>query len=558
MSVEVHGPRRERWLPVAVFLIAALVYTLTLSSYSAEAEDVLRYVHEVSQDDPALWLHPHHLLFNVVHRGFYAVWQGLGYPGTAGWPMQVLNLLGGALALALLAALLVRLRLGAGLALLAAAFTGVSFAFWHYAVTPDTYILPLALALFVLQRALALLQSERGRDWLLLGLGMALMVLLHQQHALFASVLTLSLGLALVTRQPPGPARWRCLRPLLLASGGAVALIVASYLLAGVGVLGYRTPTTLLNWMLGYARTDIYHQWGHWSATGPLQALVGASRALLGGHALYAHEALADGLVRLFPAKVLVEERYLVAAWGAGQRALAWTLLASVVPVALALVLRLVTRRAPPGAADGGADRTWVRRTAWAVVGVYTLFNIWWEPLNPEFWIFPLPFLVMVAALRLATLNDPTTQRLAALLTLLLAAANYSGSIRPMQDPDRDYWNVLNRTLIPHLWPGDVVLTNSGYIAWANLQTQSPATVLWVRDPPPPAAAELAGRALALTRATGGTIFASSWVVAPPAALMATGKNAPRPEVITLLAAHGRWEPVPEADAVQDLWRLRP
>ncbi len=89
----------ERWLPVAVFLVAALVYALTLSSHHAEAEDALRYVHEVSHGSMEQWLHPNHLIFNLVQRGFYEVWLGVGYSGTAERPMQVLNLLGGALAL---------------------------------------------------------------------------------------------------------------------------------------------------------------------------------------------------------------------------------------------------------------------------------------------------------------------------------------------------------------------------------------------------------------------------------------------------------------------------
>ncbi len=541
--------RMGRWLPVAVFLVAALVYALTLSSHHAEAEDALRYVHEVSHGGLEQWLHPNHLIFNLVQRGFYDVWLGFGYSGTAERPMQVLNLLGGALALALLAAILLRLRLGPGLALLAAGFTGGSFAFWHYSLAPDTYILPLALALFSLDRALVLLARERGRDWMLLGLGLALMVLLHQQHALFAIVLTLSLGLALVTRDRPGPERLRSLVRFLLAIGWAVVLIFGSYVLAGVGVFGQRTLPGLVQWILGYAAGGA---WSEWSMTSPLKALIGAGRAVIGGHALFANEVLAAGFGRLFPGKLLLEESFLVASLGPVRVGIYLTLLALALPVTLVLAIRLVWLRARPEVGAGVPERTWVRGTAWAVVGVYALFNTWWEPANPEFWIFPLPFLVILVALRLQALGDPWRRHLAWVLTLAITVANLIGSIQPMQDRERDYWYAVNRDLIAQLRPGDLVLTNGGYISDAMVRFYGAAEVLAVRNLP---AGELAG--LALERASSGAIYASGWVAEPPEALVATGQVLPRPEVMRALEHQGRWVPVLGQDAVQGLWRLR-
>jgi hypothetical protein len=549
MRGDTNAHRRERWLPVAVFLVAALAYALTLSSHHAEAEDALRYVHEVSHGGLEQWLHPNHLIFNLVQRGFYEVWLGFGYTGTAERPMQVLNLLGGALALALLVSILSRLRLAPGLALLAAGFTGGSFAFWHYAMAPDTYILPLALALFSLERALALLQRERGRDWLLLGLGLALMVLLHQQHALFAIVLTLSLGLALVTRDRPGSERWRSLGRFILAIGGAVVLIFASYVLAGVGVFGQRTLPGLVQWILGYAAGGA---WSEWTATSPLKALIGAGRAVIGGHALFANEALAAGFGRLFPGKLLLEEGFLVASLGPIRVGIYLLLLAIAVPATLVLAVRLVWLRARSETGPGVPERDWVRGTAWAVVGIYALFNTWWEPANPEFWIFPLPFLVILVALRLQALGDPWSRHLAWVLTLAIVAANLIGSIQPMQDRERDYWYAVNRDLIAQLRPGDLVLTNGGYLSDAMVRFYGAAEVLAVRNLP---AGELAG--LALERASSGAIYASGWVAEPPAALVATGQVRPRPEVMRALETEGRWVPVLGPDALQGLWRLR-
>jgi hypothetical protein len=542
----------ERWLPVAVFLVAALVYALTLSSHHAEAEDALRYVHEVSHGSLEQWLHPNHLIFNLIQRGFYEVWLGVGYTGTAERPMQVLNLLGGALALALLAAILLRLRLAPGLALLAAGFTGGSFAFWHYAMAPDTYILPLALALFSLDRALILLGRERSRDWMLLGLGLALMVLLHQQHALFAIVLTLSLGLALVTRDRPGPERLRSLVRFVLAIGGAVVLIFGCYVLAGVGVFGQRTLPGLVQWILGYAAGGA---WSEWSATSPLKALIGAGRAVIGGHALFANEALAAVFGRLFPGKLLLEESFLVASLGGVRLGIYLTLLAIALPATLVLAIRLVSLRARPETVAGvpqRTQRTWVRRTAWAVLGIYALFNTWWEPANPEFWIFPLPFLAILVALRLQALGDPWSRHLAWVLTLIIAVANLIGSIQPMQDRERDYWYAVNRDLIAQLRPGDLVLTNGGYLSDAMVRFYGAAEVMAVRNLP---ADELAG--LVLERAASGAIYASGWVTEPPQALVATGQVRPRPEVMQALESQGRWVPVLGPDAVQGLWRLQ-
>jgi hypothetical protein len=78
------------WLFV-IAAVAATVYALTFSGMSSF--DSLCYYRDVEMGGWRDLVHPHHIIYLPVQKGWYKLWQSLGYNGRAVLPLKALSLL---------------------------------------------------------------------------------------------------------------------------------------------------------------------------------------------------------------------------------------------------------------------------------------------------------------------------------------------------------------------------------------------------------------------------------------------------------------------------------
>ena len=200
-----------------------------------------------------------------------------------------------------------RAQQNAGLAVAATGAVAFSFGVWVYSVSPDGYLPPLLFAVLSLvlldpQSWRPLHDAPPARLVLAAALSMALAVLLHQMYV----VLALIIGFILLFRAEFGPFPVR-LRSFAIYGGVSGGLVLAVYVAV---YLALSPASPLLDWARGYAK-DTLSYGGPPSLLTPLKGAIGAVSTMLTMNGLMAFDALADRLMAAFPAKSLLEERYL-------------------------------------------------------------------------------------------------------------------------------------------------------------------------------------------------------------------------------------------------------
>jgi hypothetical protein len=331
--------------------------------------DGLLYAYDIERGQRLF--HPHHVLYNPTGYLLFTLLRPLGIGRVLG-PLTLLNSVAGALAIGFFYLLLKHLtgepRWAAG----GAALFGLSFGWWLYAISVETYTIPilfLVVALYLIaRRPLSVSEPPRALAWQLAVLS-ALACLYHQSHIFFVPGLALWLWGRL-------RARWRFLLTYLLVTGVLVTLgyLVAAALEGQLSSLG-----TFTYWLTSYAHRGLWGQGLTWRSIPVLvstlaRAVWALPKALLTGVVGRAVAVLL-GLAFVGSLAVLLLRR--------GRSALA------------------ALRRE---GALAGASATWF--------ALYGGFTFWWQPGNVEF-VLPLlvPFwmLVMVAlAGRGVQWNAPT------------------------------------------------------------------------------------------------------------------------------------------------------
>ena len=154
--------------------------------------------------------HSHHLLYNVIGRGWYNFLETC-MPGIEAIDaLNIMNAMAAALCLPVFRAILLKLGTESRTALQLTLFCGVSFGFMRYATDAETYILPL---LFSLVSTYYFANPVKKNHLLVSGLFSALAILVHQLHIWW----TLAMFLSLVFGKPfRSGLLWRFLCPLLL------------------------------------------------------------------------------------------------------------------------------------------------------------------------------------------------------------------------------------------------------------------------------------------------------------------------------------------------------
>lgn len=472
-------PARVRREAAAAGALALLLYLLTLAANHGEAEDGVTYAAGVREGTAAELSIAPHLAYSWVSWALYNAVRGLGYDGGPLLVMQVMNACLGALGLALLWHLMRAAVPGRTAAFVACGVLGTSFGYWFYSAEAEVYVLSAVLLVACLWAAWrAALEPSLGR-FALLGALNGLAVLGHDTNVLFALVVAAVLFLV----------RGEVARALLLRCGAvyaaaAVAVVVPPYAAAIVG-LGF-SPGEAYDWLTGYAQSG---QWGKTDATNVPKAAVGAGRALVGGHSVFAliDKDTASGALQ---GKLLREELFMArdTSKAAGAAVLAPVL---VVLGGLAMAARGWLR----GRALDDRQRTlaWLC-AAWLVA--YVPFFVWWEPANVEFWIAPW---IAAAVLVSLALEKGGGRLVGPVMVGALFLVNLLGSVLPLADESRDYWRERVAWYEANAGPRDLVVTD-GYIWSAYVRYFGATRVLDLADLRDPALAReaIASRARAL------------------------------------------------------------
>ncbi len=408
--------RNNRLIAAAIFIALLLLYLPTLTQ--VHTFDALSYVTSVERKPWTELFHPHHLAYGPLGSLMLALSGALGYDGGAALPMQLVNTVAGAFGVALLYLTVCTATGRDDVALPAALLTGVTYAYWYYAIEIEVY----TLATFFLIVCLALLTrptSWTARQCLALGIAQGGAVLFHQTNVLLCAPIVLSALADLRTARNidgVGTIVGRWARYAI-----ALMLIVAlPYLYVMLVVSNFRTIDEMLAWLTEYART------GWWG--GPLTVETFTS---LGA-------GLSDTLAQPWGGWFFLALGGIVAwVWGGYSR-------------------------------SPDDDRDSVQKTRVALapliawLATYGAFFAWWEPDNIEFWIASLPPASLLFATALARARPWSAPVWASLAVVgIMAWVNYS-SIVQRGDPVTDLQRLIARELAARSTPADLLIVPDG------------------------------------------------------------------------------------------------
>jgi len=336
-------------------------------------EDSVDYACAVVKGGVAQLLHPHHLLYNpllaLISRGFLngsADLHSLAF-------LQILNISISLVSLTMLALVLNELAFSLPIQLWSILTFAFAHGFWLYSSEIEVYN---GATLCLLGATYCLLHETRmGRKSILGPLFVLLGMLFHQTLIFFC----LALGIHAVATLGPRNSRSRLIRYV----GIPLAAVGLCYVAATLVTTGSMTPHSVLEFMTSYAHSG---WWGEFRGNAWWLGLRGLIDSLLSVEALKRLAALRPWLV----VEIVV---------------------AALVPVFLIRATRSLSLDGP-------------RRSCLLLFGLWFLFHslfvVWWYPDNIEFWIIPLPAMVVAAATFLEGSWQRRRKEVAAAVSVLL------------------------------------------------------------------------------------------------------------------------------------------
>lgn len=541
---------------VAIAALVLVLYLGTLSKHYSEGEDSASYVIAASRPvRPVQVVHPNHLAYIGSNRLVYALARAAGYSGDPSLPMKVVSAVSGALALAIMMMIMRRLGVDGRLASTWAVITALCYGYWSYSTQAETYTLPLP---FLLLGVLTVVQLGDGpfSTGAFAGLGVynALTTLFQQMHIINYPLMIIAVVAIWYRRRQEVPAA-RLVTGLMVFSAVSAAIVGGAYFAAALGPMGLRDLSAIITWSKGHGNEGPFSpvRW-----TNPLVSLIAIGHTIIGGHFLFGFDGFYEAFVRRFPHKLLIEERYLAVQLPVFLRLACVAASVTVIVSGLAFLAPVLTarqRRNPEGVPPMRIFAANV--IVWPMLGFAFVFNTIMEPTTIEWWVAPLP----LAAIGLASLQArrPSCRGrwvAGAFLAVSLLVANGAGSIIPQSDLRADYWYQANAFLIRTARPGDVILTDGGFISDSYLKLYTGATVLSVHQLPP---AELER---VVTGPHTGRVWVSSWAFEPLEEVRRTGYLTDIPTGVDAKANQARLKQlvaqrVPrDAAAMQSIWEL--
>ncbi|MCS6803204.1 MAG: hypothetical protein RMM58_15310 [Chloroflexota bacterium] len=444
-------------------LLAGAAYLLTLSAhYSSDGMAFARLTREGDLTAP-LFFQAEHLLYPFVGWLFLRVLApfGLSDPLLA---LQVLNALGGAVAVSAYCWMALRLLPSATAAGAVTVALAASYGWWYHSSDAEDQILAnagilIAVAALVAARGPYLRGAlPTGRGWAVV-LGLAVAMLIHATSILMMPAVLLLFFRDATRREA-----------VVLGTLGAL-LVGVPYLGIGIGLHGHREVGAWQSWLLAAPAQGV------WGRISPRNLWTGLQSLTAAALWLPAPPTLA-GVRALQPAAL-----FSVAATAAMAAGLA---------AAAVAVFR-------------SRDRLDGALVLWA--GVIAAFGAYWAPDDPQFWLLVLPPLYLLAARRV----PPAALWVVA---LPLALWNLGAGILPRHDPAMNAGLAATRCLSERLGANDLVITPGWDWAGDYLPYFTAVNVLSLNDAYVLAARgdratffEVVERRIAATRAAGGRVY---------------------------------------------------
>ena len=254
----------------------------------------------------------------------------------------------------------------------------------------------------------------------------------------------------------------------------------------------------------------------------------------------------------------MMEERYLALGLSPGVRITCLIALAIVGLSGMYILASLVLKRGSQVTEQPGERRRFFALNAFVypTLLAYYVFNVYWEPVNNEFFVAPLP-IAMLAVASLFARRPPPKQCVpaAALFAASLFIVNGLGSILPQSKLDSDYWYHANLYLIQNASEGDVVVTDGGYLSDCYLKMFTKSTVVTVHDV---GINELIRH---LSEKHPGRLWISSWAFEPDAKIRMANREFEKRDDAAIQAALAKLKPrliKRDENAWQTVWQLEP
>jgi Dolichyl-phosphate-mannose-protein mannosyltransferase len=446
----------------AAALITAILYLVTLAGNHSETEDTIPFAVRLRD-------HPHsdapHLLYDWFSWVAFHLARGLGITDDPLRPAQVKNALFGAAAVGILWWLVRHAGRSRVVAATACGILAFSYGFWWNNVEGDVYAVSSFFILICLALAYRAVERPSTRSFALLGAANGVAVLMHTVNVFFAGVAAVALWLA-----------WRDQRLQRVARAGAAyavtasAIVIPAYAIAAA-ILHLGSIHAFREW---FTRTTGDGQFGHVNAAMFEKGVIGAGRALIGGHSTLSFGFAKTSVEKHFPDKPLREEYYFLRGYSHGLAVV--VLVLSVIAVLGLLVLVVSWLRRPE--LDRRGRTLAALCLAWLLA--YLPIELYWDPFNIELWYVAwIPAAVLLALplgdRRLLPRSNARTLATVTLGSLLLA--NLLGSVWPQHDGSKDYWRVRAAWYRANTSPSDVVLA-SGYLQSAYLRYLTKADVV--------------------------------------------------------------------------------
>jgi hypothetical protein len=505
------------WL-LAVISVIALVYFSTLSVNHNEAEDSLFYLLDISRGSIGDQVHPNHLLYNFINYLFLHTWQLFGYEGSVELPVKVINIMGSLCSLLLLYIIATHLKFHFMLRYFCVFAVAFSYGVCLYSVECETYVLPLVFVLLCF-RQLMLIQIDffKPANHLLLGVFNAIAILLHQQHSLLGPVIFV--GYLLILYFNKQRITWKIfLLRISLYIFVCFFVTLSSYLIAAVFVKGLTTYSEIVSYALGrFNKTPT--PVGYWSMASIPLVMMGLFRTFIGGHFLFSYQAISNFLQEKFPNFMLREEIFLVKDFSI-VKSIALSILSITIIFLMTFIFYQIVKQKNIKLIQPDETKFQQQRFTLLIfityLVIYSLFNIWWEPQNIEYWISVIPVCLLVFGFVLNPLIYNLRIRISTgIITICLFVTNLFGSVLPQTSLENDYWYVFNSWLIKNCNSDDIVVSGSAPVSDAYVRYYSGAKVVSIFPDPDDRPIDIKFNEIIADNKTARILF-SSTVYSPP------------------------------------------
>ncbi|MDK9700099.1 MAG: glycosyltransferase family 39 protein [bacterium] len=455
-----------------VFAFFLLFYSLTITKNLGVAHDAMSYLVNITRGTDLD--HPHHLLYHWTARIWLLLFQLVQIPLSSATTVQLLNVLFGALTMALFYQLL-RTSLSATgpMAFMGTLLPAFSYGFWFYTTTIEVYNIPLFLLLLTIMVLNGSINTKFRWYWVGLLHGAA--ILYHQVNVLFGIVilvfiLKFSSSSITIAKQ--------AIRKYLTV---VVPMTIIPYLFTYVFIRHFTTFEQCWRWTTAYAQDNRY-----WIGFDPLFAIKiakGLVNVFIGGHFIFALPSVERLLASMDRQFYFADEYFLVRDLPTVQAT--FLLIATLVFFVMIAYLVVNHRSNQKTILPERLRKTKSALVLW--LSVYSVFFCFWDVGNIEFWIPQSLILWFLFLIRIRkTLQYPVYEKIRliplGILVLSLLTVNWLGSMRWLANDQYDF--VLSKTLpiAKYAKPGDVIVTNYSWIVSDYFEYYSPAKMIAVSE----------------------------------------------------------------------------